>query len=77
MRNHKVICTIGPSCDSKKSLVKLKNAGVDIFRVNMSHANLEDIYRLNEIALDAGIVLGVDTEGAQIRTKLNGQNKIF
>ena len=76
MRNHKVICTIGPSCNNKKSLIKLKDAGVDIFRVNMSHANIEDIYRLNEIALDIGITLGVDTEGAQIRTKLNGKNKI-
>ena len=77
MINKKVICTIGPSCENKETLSRLKESGVDIFRVNMSHANIEDIYRLNEIAVNLGLKLGIDTEGAQIRTKLNGKKNIF
>ena len=72
-----IIATIGPSCNTKDQLISLKNAGVDIFRVNMSHASIEDIYRLNQISLNLGLKLGIDTEGAQIRTKLNGKKKIF
>ena len=43
MVNPRIICTIGPSCDKEKSLIELKKAGIDIFRVNLSHANLEDL----------------------------------
>ena len=77
MGKQKVICTIGPSCDNIEILKKLKNAGVDIFRINMSHANIDDIYRFHKIALNLGLTLGIDTEGAQIRTKLKDKNNLF
>lgn len=71
-----LICTIGPSCSSPDVLLRLKKAGVDIFRINMSHASLDDIPRLFEIASKLNIVLGIDTEGAQLRTKLSGVNNL-
>ena len=67
-----LICTIGPSCDSELSLSKLKKAGVDIFRVNMSHASLDDLYKYQELAQKLNIKVGLDTEGAQIRTNIYG-----
>ena len=67
-----LICTIGPSCDSELSLNKLKNAGVDIFRVNMSHATLDDLYKYQKLAKKLNIKIGLDTEGAQMRTNIYG-----
>ena len=67
-----LICTIGPSCDNEQSLRELKKAGVDIFRVNMSHATLDDLYKYQELAKKLNIKLGLDTEGAQMRTNIYG-----
>ncbi len=39
----KIIATIGPSCDSREKIVELAHAGVDIFRINLSHAAREEI----------------------------------
>ena len=64
-----LICTIGPSCEKKKDLLNLKNAGVNIFRINLSHASLEDICKYHEIAKEINIDIAIDTEGAQLRTK--------
>ena len=40
-----IICTVGPSSISEKTLLGLKTAGVDIFRINMSLAELDEIYK--------------------------------
>ncbi len=66
----KIICTIGPSIDDKEVLHELSKRGVDIFRINLSHAPLEDIERLWRIGEELGITIGIDTEGAQLRTKI-------
>jgi len=39
----KIIATIGPSSDSREKILALANAGVDIFRINLSHAIREGI----------------------------------
>lgn len=39
----KIIATIGPSSESREKILELANAGVDIFRINLSHAVREDI----------------------------------
>ncbi len=72
MSTPELICTIGPSCDSELSLSQLKKAGVDIFRVNMSHATLNDLYKYQEVAKKLNLKLGLDTEGAQMRTNIYG-----
>ena len=72
-----LICTIGPSCDSELTLSELKKAGVDIFRVNMSHASLDDLYKYQELAQKLDIKLGLDTEGAQMRTNIFGAKKNY
>ena len=51
MKLAEIICTIGPSSISEKTLLGLKVAGVDIFRINMSHATLAEIYKLHEQSL--------------------------
>ena len=54
----------------------MQAAGVDIFRINLSHAPLTDIEHYSNIAEKLGVNSGIDTEGAQIRTKLP-QDKYF
>lgn len=73
----RVICTIGPSCESVEILSELKRVGVDIFRINLSHAPLSDISRFSEIASKLDLRVGIDTEGAQIRTHIFASDSLF
>ena len=75
MEDYKIICTIGPSCEDIQTLKDLKSAG-DIFRVNLSHATLDQLEKFCNISRDIGFKLGIDTEGAQIRTKNNGERTL-
>ena len=38
IRRTKIIATLGPATDSAEMLVRLMDAGVNLFRLNMSHA---------------------------------------
>ena len=70
----KVICTIGPATQSYSSLKKLKEAGMDVIRINMSHSDhkfakkvIERTKKLNDtLSSPVGILL--DTQGPEIRT---------
>lgn len=42
MRKTKIVATIGPASNSPEKLRELIKAGVDVFRLNMSHGTLED-----------------------------------
>ncbi|MBC8346645.1 MAG: pyruvate kinase [Candidatus Marinimicrobia bacterium] len=37
--NTKIIATIGPACDNKKTLQSMVDSGVNVFRLNMSHGD--------------------------------------
>ena len=76
MKDYEIICTIGPSCEDSDTLKNLKTAGVDIFRVNMSHATIEELEKFCNLSKKLGLKLGIDTEGAQIRTK-NFKNRVL
>lgn len=39
----KIVATLGPSCSTKEVLKDMIEAGVNVFRVNFSHADYEDI----------------------------------
>lgn len=46
----KILATIGPSSDSREKILELARAGVNVFRINLSHAERDEIFeRINRI----------------------------
>lgn len=74
MRKTKIICTLGPATSNYGKLQEMHEAGMDIIRLNMSHAPhkwvdrmIKHIVELNKhTAFPVGILL--DTQGPEIRT---------
>lgn len=69
MQETKIICTLGPSSFNRIVLKKLREQKVDIFRINLSHTDINDIKK-KIIYLKKNKIknICIDTEGAQIRT---------
>lgn len=69
MKKTKIICTLGPSSFSKPILKLLSKEKVDIFRINLSHTNTNQIKKKIKYLKQNNIKnICIDTEGAQIRT---------
>jgi len=73
MRKTKIIATLGPATDSAEMIGRLIEGGVNVFRLNMSHATHDWVRRVvNDIRSAAtrtshtGIIM--DTQGPAIRT---------
>ena len=45
-RKTKIIATLGPSCSSPKTIEEMMLSGVDVFRINFSHANHSEIEKV-------------------------------
>ena len=76
----KIIATIGPSTNKYNDLRNLHSAGMNVARINMSHAShadaisiIESIQKLNKIQSDLFGPIGIllDTQGPEIRTGIN------
>ncbi|MFK7943190.1 MAG: pyruvate kinase [Paracoccaceae bacterium] len=72
-RNTKIVATVGPASSTRDMLKRLFMAGVDVFRLNMSHGSHEDVrerHRLiREIEMETGRPIGilVDLQGPKLR----------
>lgn len=74
LRRTKIVSTLGPSTDSAEMIGRLMDAGVNIFRLNMSHAPHDWVRRVfadiraqsARRKIFAGILM--DTQGPAIRT---------
>ncbi|HED51962.1 MAG TPA: pyruvate kinase [Gammaproteobacteria bacterium] len=72
-RRTKIIATLGPASDSPEMISKLVDAGVDLFRLNMSHGDQEThrktVRRVRSAAKAAGrhVAILVDLCGPKIR----------
>lgn len=70
----KVICTIGPSSETKEVLNKLIDAGLNVCRLNFSHGSYEehqkkiDIIKELREQKELPISILLDTKGPEIRT---------
>lgn len=73
VKRTKIICTIGPACDTVEKMVQLGTAGMDVARMNFSHgthdAHLRNLKRLRQAGLRVGRPFGIlqDLQGPKIR----------
>ena len=72
-RSVKIVATLGPASSTREKIQELFEAGVDVFRLNMSHGSHEDMSRRHRIIRDvsaaAGRPIGIlaDLQGPKIR----------
>ena len=72
-RNTKIVATVGPASSTREMLRKLFVAGVDVFRLNMSHGSHDDarerhrMIREIEMELNRPIGILVDLQGPKLR----------
>ena len=78
MKKHiKIFCTLGPSSLNKQFLNFAKGK-ISIFRINMSHINIKHLKRtIKFIRKFSNIPICIDTEGAQIRSKVKAIKKYY
>jgi len=76
----KIVATLGPASSARPMLKKLMKAGVDVFRVNFSHASyaetIETVKNIRELSVELNIhasVLG-DLQGPKIRLGIVKEN---
>ena len=82
MKKTKIVSTLGPASSDVDTIVKLIEAGANVFRFNFSHGDHEEhLGRLNNVheaekitGKTVGIML--DTKGAEIRTTVQKDGKI-
>ena len=74
MKKTKIICSIGPSTQTWENFKGIVEAGMNVARINFSHATLEErqldeslVRRANE-ELGANIGILYDTKGPDLRT---------
>lgn len=64
----RVICTLGPASLDAPVIRALEEAGVDLFRINLSHTPLAALEAtIERIRAASGVPICLDTEGAQVR----------
>jgi len=78
----KIVCTLGPSCNTKEMLLALVNAGMNVARLNFSHGTHEDhgkmIDLIREISDELGVPITIlqDLQGPKLRIGKLPQGKI-
>ena len=60
-RKTKIIATLGPATDSAEMIARLMNAGVNLFRLNVSHAShdwVRRVYKDTTVVIIGSILVG-------------------
>ena len=78
MDRKKIIVTLGPSSLTKEVVKKMEIMGVDIFRINLSHIQINEFDKIIKMVrgwTDRPVC--PDSEGAQLRTGKIKNNSMF
>lgn len=81
MKKTKIVSTLGPASNDLETIVKLVEAGANVFRFNFSHGDHEEHLERMKMAREAekktGKLVGImlDTKGAEIRTTSQKEGK--
>ncbi|XP_073130377.1 plastidial pyruvate kinase 2 [Henckelia pumila] len=74
-RKTKIVCTIGPSTNTKEMIWKLAEAGMNVARLNMSHGDhashqkvIDLVKEYNAQKKDNVIAIMLDTKGPEVRS---------
>ena len=73
MRKTKIICTVGPACDSEETLTAMCKAGMNVARLNFSHGTYEEHQRridtIKKVRTDLNLPIAImlDTKGPEYR----------
>ncbi|NIK78250.1 pyruvate kinase [Paenibacillus castaneae] len=73
MLKTKIICTMGPACESVSTIKEMIQAGMTVGRLNMAHGELEDhVMRMNNIRqaareLNTFVPILMDIKGPEVR----------
>lgn len=82
MRNRKktkIVATLGPACDTKEIIEEMMTVGVNVFRVNFSHANYENVKEKVEIIREINqrkgynVAVLADLQGPKLRVGVMGE----
>ena len=82
LRNVKIVATLGPASNDYKMIRALFEAGADVFRLNMSHGEHDEIrirhaiIRQIEKDLDRPIAILADLQGPKLRCGKFGSKKV-
>ncbi len=74
----KIVATLGPATSSKDTLKKMIKAGVDVFRINFSHASHDDVAKRIQIIRELNDEMEVNTsiladlQGPKLRVGVMG-----
>lgn len=75
MRKTKIICTLGPACESEEKIKEFMQAGMNVARFNFSHGTheiqLEKYNKVSKAREELGLPVAtlLDTKGPEIRLK--------
>ena len=73
LKKTKIIATLGPASSSKETMIQMIQAGVDVFRINFSHADYELVLKnvniIREINKEYGYSVSIlgDLQGPKLR----------
>lgn len=73
MRKTKIVCTVGPACDNKKTLLAMIDAGMNVARFNLSHGTHEELKARMDLVKEAiresgkSVAILIDTKGPEVR----------
>ena len=77
MKKIKILCTLGPE-SLNKDFLKFANKKVDLVRLNLSHINIYNLEKIIKfVKKNTNVPICIDTEGAQIRTKIKKNRKFL
>jgi len=69
----KIVATLGPATSSKETLSKMMEAGVNVFRINFSHADYDDVKEkvktIRKLSKETGhsVAILADLQGPKLR----------
>ena len=83
IKKTKIVATLGPASSSKEVIKEMMNSGVNVFRINFSHASHEDALKRINIIRDLNEELGfhvavmADLQGPKLRVGEMKENTLL